>query len=321
MVLRRNNLLDDHFRSIYHKRLPAMRNAKLAIVSNKSNQYPMICKPSIWAREQGSTPVSLYGTLIKFIPSKPLRRGHSSLMLLSRERLPSFPEFPLYLDNDTETQIETLSLEKSSQMSSEELLHLSHFTLVVLHDLFHKTFDPKPERFPYWLAPIQPRLDDVETNAIPSALIDWETLLFVKGNPELRWTRSMSSHFLLNHFIYDPWDGRRRYFPQAIDPSLSPSDPPPEYVPKRRWMQDIMNYTLSLSKNSRKGVLESVELSQPVLQAECISLRRNFLDVTTEAEKAENTRTVICPQLLTISPVCMLPLFSRACYHVVKVID
>lgn len=303
MLLRRNNLLDDHFRSIYHKRLPAMRNAKLAIVSKKTNQYVMVCKPSIWAKEQGTIPQVLHGILINFIPSKPLAREHTSLLLLTRVKLPNFPTFPLYLENDKETSIGIVGLDDSFPVSFKELHQISNFTLAVLRDMFHKTFDPKPEKFSYWLAPVQARADITSSTVLPSELIDWDTLLFVEENPGLKWAKDMSSEFLLNHFIYDPWDGRKRYFPQAVDPDLRPSDPPPEYVPKRKWMHDILNYTLSLSKNSRKRFLETCDWNQPVLQAECVGLRRNFLDKTIEAERAENTKCVICPQPLTISPV------------------
>lgn len=113
----------------------------------------------------------------------------------------------------------------------------------------------------------------------------------------------MDPNALLNRFLYDSWDGKRRFFPLCIDPSLRPSDPPPPYVPKRRWMKDILNYSLSLSKNSRVRILENADWEQPVYLAECVCLRRNFLDMSTEAEKAEGTKCVICPQPLTISAV------------------
>ena len=306
LLLRKSNLLDDHFRSIYHRRLPAMRNAKLAIVSNNLNQYTMIRKPSLWAKDQGTVPELVYGIIIHFIPSRPLTREHASLMLLTRTKLPSFPVFPLYLDNDTETIIQTVCLENSFLISENQFLELSHFTFSILHDIYHKTFDAKSEMLPYWLAPIKAGVVAASATVLPSALIDWDILNFVKEYPQLKWDNGMSTDFLLNHFIYDPWDGRKRYFPQAVDPNLRPTDPPPEYVQKRKWMQDILNYSLSLSKNSRERFLATSDLEQPVLHAECIGLRRNFLDKTAEKEKVENTKSVICPQPLTISPVSIL---------------
>lgn len=303
LLLRKNNLLDDHFRSIYHKRLPAMRNAKLAIVSKKTNHYVMLCKPSFWAKQPGGLPAALYAMVIEFQPSKPLTREHGKLILLSRDKLPVFPTFPLFLDHDTETIVKPVLLDNSFSVTSEELTHLSHFTVSVFHDVFHKTFDLDPERFPYWLAPVQPKTEVHSSTTSPREVADWATLLFVYENRERKWTQALSAESLVGKFLYDDWDGRKRYFPLAVDDSLHASDSPPSYVPRRKWMENILNYTLSLSKNSRSKFLDICDWKQPVYQAECICLRRNFLDRTTAAERSENTRSVICPQPLTISPV------------------
>ena len=307
MLLRKNHLLDDHFKSIYHKRLPAMRNAKLALVSKKTNQYVMLCKPSFWAKQPAGLPTSLYGMVIEFLPSKPLARHHEKLILLTRNKLPEFPTFPIYLDHDTETTIQTILLDASLSVTPEDLTLLSIFTLSVFHDVFHKTFDPEPEKFPYWLSPVNANTNSYNPTTSPRAAVDWKTLFFVHNNREIKWNKEMSVSFLLQRFLYDDWDGRKRYFPLSVDDSLRASDPPPNYVPRRKWMQDILNYTLSLSKNSRPKFLEKCDWDQPVLQAECICLRRNFLDITSEAEKSENTRSVVCPQPLTISPVGLIP--------------
>lgn len=76
LLLRRNHLLDDHFNSVYHKRLPAMRNAKLALTTKKADQYAMRTKPSIWTRNQGTIPTCLFATLISLLSSTPLSRDH-----------------------------------------------------------------------------------------------------------------------------------------------------------------------------------------------------------------------------------------------------
>ncbi|KAJ5152375.1 hypothetical protein N7492_010670 [Penicillium capsulatum] len=303
LLLRKNNLLDDHFRSVYHKRLPAMRNAKLAIISKKTNQYSMLCKPSFWAKQLGGLPVALYGMVIEFRPSEPLARNHEKLVLLARGQLPTFPSFPLFLEHDIETTIQTVSLDTSFSVTSEELSHLSNFTVSVFHDIFHKTFNTEPEKFPYWLAPAKPTVQIPSSTTSLKEVIDWDTLLFVRENRGLKWSTGMSAESLLNKFLYDEWDGRKRYFPLAVDNDLKASDPPPSYVPRRKWMENILNYTLSLSKNSRPKFLDNSDWTQPVYEAQCICLRRNFLDRTTAAERSENTRSVICPQPLTISPI------------------
>ena len=300
ILLRKNGLLDDNFRSKYHKRLPAMRNAKLA-VTKKTKEYIMICKPSIWNHE-GIIPDMLHGLLIRFMPTKPLKREHQSLLLLSRERLPSFPQFPVFLENDINTVIHTRGIGKFV-LNSQELIQLSSFTLAVFKDVFHKSFDPVPEKFPYWFAPVRAGAGDPKPETTPKSVIDWETVAFAQDHMDWKWCPDMDMNFLLSRFIYDPWDGRKRYFPIAVESDLHASDPPPDWTPRRRWMENIANYSLSLSKNLRPKFFEGFDWSQPVLQVECLWLRRNFLGQATDLERPEATICVVCPQPLVISSV------------------
>ncbi|KAJ5636201.1 dicer-like protein 1 [Penicillium longicatenatum] len=270
IMLRRKSLLDDNFKSVYHKRLPAMRNAKLAIVSKKTNQYTMICKPSIWKKNQGSLPDKIYGMVFRFVPKEPLSRVHDSIILLARVPLPEIPSFPIYLENDKETSIEATVLDMPLSAVTEDLACFSQFTVAIFRDVFHKTFEHKMEKFPYWLAPIRSDAQIINSTDSPRELIDWKTLNFVNQNPEIKWTKEMEPETLLNRLIYDGWDGKRRFFLINVDSTLRPSNPPP-----------------SLSKNSRPRALESVDWGQPVFQAECVCLRRNFLEKATESEKVE----------------------------------
>lgn len=301
ILLRKRRLLDDNFKSVYHKRLPAMRNAKLAIVSKRTNQYTMICKPSTWNQKQGNSPHKVYVMVFQFQPKEPLDRAHDSIALLTRVPLPEIPSFPIYLENDKETRIQAIVLDMPLSDITENIIYFSQFTIAVFRDVFHKTFEPILEKFPYWLAPIRSDVQVIDCTDSPRDIIDWNTLSFVKDNPEIKWTQEMKPESLLNHFIYDGWDGKRRFFPLSVDATLRPSDPPPSYAPRRKWMQDIMNYSLSLSKNSRPKALEGVDWNQPVFQAECVCLRRNFLDRATEVEKAEVRRSAICIEPLKIS--------------------
>lgn len=303
LLLRKNHLLDDHFRSIYHKRLPAMRNAKLAIVSKKTNSYKMRCKPSIWTQEKQSNPNLLYGTVITFSPYTPLAREHGNLMILSRERLPEFPKFPVFLENDRETQVHTLLLEPVLSVTSPELEQLTGFMVTILGDLFHKSFEAVSETFPYWFAPAKATAKNGHSTTSPREIIDWATLQYVHDDPEIAWSKEMDPNSLCNKFIYDPWDGRKRYISTAIDYGRRASDPPPEWAPRRKWMENIMSYSTSLSKNSRVKVLTDCDWGQPVFRAECISYRRNFLDPATETEKSEKAECCICLQTIRISPV------------------
>jgi endoribonuclease Dicer len=305
LVLRKSNLLDGHFRPIFHRRLPAMRNARLAIASKKQEKYDRRCKPSHWSHQIGTIPTELYAILIRFNPLKPLNREHAPLILLTRTRLPSFPSFPIFLDDDIETRIQTLCVESPLAVSSQQLDQLTDFTVSVFRDVFHKVFESKPEVFPYWLAPAHLDADIGSPTELPNTLIDWEASSFVHEHREWKWSEGMDPKTLLNRFMYDPWSGKFRYFPLSIVPDLSALDAPPSYVPRRRDinMQNIMNYSLSLYKGSRHLFLQHCNWDQPVLQAEMVGLRRNFLDRGNESERPEKTLCVLCPETVMLSAV------------------
>ncbi|KAJ5563547.1 hypothetical protein N7535_008711 [Penicillium sp. DV-2018c] len=304
LLLRKHRLLDDHFNSVYHKRLPAMRNAKLAIISKKTDQYSMRTKPSMWARQQGTIPSRLWATVIRLIPSAPLARAPGSLVLLTREKIPEVPVFPVYLDNHIMTTVHTLHVDGSLEVSSRELDKLTSFTLAIFHDVFHKTYTPVSEQFPYWLAPARQDSDaGLPTSTFEA--IDWKAMQYVQDYPKILWSPDMKSEALLDRLIYDDWNGKYRYFSLAVDPNLRPSDPPPSYAPRRRRSDNIINWSLSLSRTSRAKFFERFIWDQPVLQAELICLRRNFLDRATDNEKTVNSKCVICPQALIISPISL----------------
>lgn len=300
LLLRKHKLLDDHFNSVYYRRLPAMRNAKLAITSKQTNKYDMISKPSFWREGQGTLPATLYATFISFKPSKQLTREHASIFLLTRERLPTFPPFPIFLDEDIETAVVSVSMEEVLPVSAQELDSLTTFTLRVFRDLFHKIYSRQTEKMPYWFAPaFVEKMPDVHSK--PSSMIDWNLLFFVEENDEIQRPDCPAS--LANRFVFDHWDGRYRYFTIAVDDRLRPSDPPPASVPYRRHMENILSYCLSLSKNSRGKFLSACDWNQPVIQAEIVRLRRNLLDKMTDQEKDIETGCFICLEPLKVSAV------------------
>ncbi|XHG04756.1 Dicer-like protein 1 [Aspergillus wentii] len=301
LLLRKQGLLDDYFNSIYHRRLPAMRNAKLAITSKQTNQYAMMSKPSFWGSGHDTLPVKLYATLVSFMPSKALTREHGTIVLLTREKLVKLPNFSIFLDEDVETTVISVSAENILLVSTQDLECLTTFTLRVFRDVFHKIYERQTEKMSYWLAPASAGAA-FEERAEPRTVIDWKLLSFVEGNDGIE-SVGMTPESLVNRFVYDHWDGRYRYFTTTVDDTLRPSDPPPSFVPRRRHMENIMNYCLSLSKNSRAKFLSSCDWDQPVLKAELVRLRRNLLDKMSEQEKDMGTRCVICLQPLKISTI------------------
>ncbi|KAI7565983.1 dicer-like protein 1, partial [Hortaea werneckii] len=56
LMLRKKEYLDKRLLPIYQKRLPAMRNALLAVNMKKTNSYTMRVKPSIWEQTRGTLP-------------------------------------------------------------------------------------------------------------------------------------------------------------------------------------------------------------------------------------------------------------------------
>lgn len=279
-----------------------MRNAKLAISSKQTNQYDMISKPAFWRKQQGELPVKVYATVISFMPSAPLRREHGRIIVLTRERLPNLPAFSVFLDDDIETTVSPESMEDALPVSEKALDSLTAFTIRVFRDAFHKIYDREAEKMPYWFAPASTEKHP-EGDFTPSSMIDWKLLSFVEENDEAPRPDNTCHEALVNRFVFDHWDGRYRYFTTEVDDSLSPSDPPPAFVQRRRHMEDIMNYCLSLSKNSRARFLSTCDWRQPVLRAELVRLRRNLLDRVTETENMIETRSFICLEPLKISAV------------------
>ncbi|RHZ64704.1 putative RNA helicase/RNAse III [Aspergillus thermomutatus] len=286
----------------FDTRLPAMRNAKLAITCKRTNQYDMLLKPSIWARQRTIPTDTFYGTYISLLPSKPLSRDHGPILLLTREKLPEFPAFSIYLDEDVETKVLSNPLKHGLRISVDELQSLTTFTLRVFRDVFHKVYEHEVQKMPYWLAPAE-ALGDRGRGTNPRDCIDWDTVSFVHNNDEIPFSRDLNPDSLVDRFIFDNWDGRCRYFTVAVADTLRPSDPPPPSVPRRRHMNDIMNYCLSLSKNSRARFLSGCDWNQPVLQAELVRLRRNLLDKMTTQEKETQTECFICAEPLKISAI------------------
>ncbi|KAL2853696.1 hypothetical protein BJX68DRAFT_274791 [Aspergillus pseudodeflectus] len=303
IMLRKHELIDDHFNSAYHRRLPAMRNAKLAITSKKTNQYDMLLKPSLWASGRGTLVDTFHATVITFRPTQPLARELVNLVLLSREELTAMPQFPIFLEeDDIETMVHCIPLEKTCAISVEQVGSLTEFTLRVFRDVFQKTYSCESANMPYWLAPTN--VQSAPASDIDSAeYIDWDTVHLVNDNDELDFPEDVAPSTLCDRFVFDPWDGRCRFFTLEVDQSLKPSDPPPDFVPRRRYMNSIMNYCISLSKNSRAKFLAKCNWDQPVLRAELVRLRRNMLDKMTDPEKKIATKCYICLEPLRVSAI------------------
>lgn len=302
LLLRQSNHLDKNLIPTYHKTLPHMRNAHLALNMNKAHSYNMKIKPDIWERTRGSLPSKLFLTVLSLGTPENLGRPCQPLALLTRTKLPDIPPFPLHLQVGKVSQLLCTSVPTSLDVSSTALTELNEFTLRIYHDIFNKKFEVNEPQMSYWLAPIVSSWKTSRVCDSPDDLIDWTVLAHVSKNAETPWTVNTPDAEIINRYLIDRWTGANRFYSLQIKTDLKPSDPVPEGTAKSKDMSSIISYTISyLYKNSKLKL--KWEDNQPVILAHKILHRLNLLDEITEKEKGVNTTAYLCPEPLKISAV------------------
>ena len=300
LLLRQGNHLDKNLIPTYHKTLPHMRNAHLALNMNKAHSYNMKIKPGLWERTRGSLPSKLFLTVLSLESPENLGRPCQPLALLTRTRLPDIPPFPLHLQVGKVSQLLCTSISSSLDVSSTALTELNEFTLRIYYDIFNKKFEVNEPHMSYWLAPIINSWEKPRECDPPSSLIDWAVLARVSKISDTPWTVDTPHIELVDRYLIDRWTGGSRFYSLEIKPDLKPSDPVPEGTAKAKSMDSIINYTTShLYKNAKLKV--KWEADQPVILAHKVLHRLNLLDEITEQEKRVNTTAYLCPQPLKIS--------------------
>ena len=293
--------LDGHLIPTYHKQLPAMRNAHLALNMKQSNSYNMNIKPTFWEVNRGVCPHELYLTVIELESPEKLGRPSQPLALLTRNRLPEFPSFLLYLQVDRTSHLRSTSIRNGFEVTEKSIAALNNFTLRVYKDIFNKKFEENIAEMSYWLAPlIANRIIDRE-EASPESLIDWSVVDEVLQKEELGWDNSKPHSYLANRYFVDKWDGGRRFFSEKVLPEMRPHDPVPKDAAPHKYTDSILDYSITLFKNSRMKASWSPD--QPGLLAHRVLHRRNWLDDFTEKETCGPTTSYICPEPLLISAV------------------
>lgn len=293
--------LDENLLPIYKKALPLMRNARLALDSHKKNSYKMRIKPTLWEYERGVMPTDLFLTIIHL--SAGLDRPHQTLGLLTRTLLPTFPEFPLFLTSGRVTIVKVQTLRKKLAVDVELAKKLTILTLRVFKDVFNKNFEYDPAKMSWWIVPLLGSHSDPEADAVP--LIDWVALKTAYEYEDFRWTPEMPNDFLKDKFLVDPWDGGRRAFTIGVHPQLKARDPvPTDAVVQKKHSSNILEYSVSLWKKSREK--RSWDEDQPVVEAEQMLYRRNFLAAPVVQEQYLRSKTFLCPQ-----PMCISTLSTR----------
>ncbi|KAK4494728.1 hypothetical protein PRZ48_014084 [Zasmidium cellare] len=303
--LRRKKYLNEHFMPIYQKKLPAMRNALLAVDSKKKNEYNMRIKPTIWQEQRGTLPIELFLTVVDF--PQGLETAHQSLALLTRTPMPQFPSFQVHLNDGRASSVVSASLQKPLPLDDRVLGKLTRFTMKVFEDVFSKTYEEDAAKLSYWIAPMKYSLpDDGEVDETvaaldPLAAIDWPLLDEVFTHGSYTWTPEMKDSFLTDRFLVDVWDGSRKFYSKQVDPSRKATDPIPEGVAKSKFTGTILDYSISLWKKARKEREAFWSRSQPVVEAEKVIQRRNVLAPAEQKELSQVTKAYLCPQPLRIS--------------------
>ncbi|KAL8854373.1 MAG: hypothetical protein Q9221_000860 [Calogaya cf. arnoldii] len=299
VLLRQGGHLDEHLISTHHKHLPAMRNAHLALSMNKSSSYDMKVKPSIWQDSRGSMPHSLYMTVLELEQPENLGRPSQPIALLTRTPMPHLPSALLHLQlNKTSNMIFT-SLQDPFHVAEEHLSKLNVFTLRLYKDIFNKKFDVNERAMSYWFAPITKGFKSISNEAKAEKLIDWAILDYVNANECWKWDIECPHHELENRFMIDKWDGSRRFWSVKVLPNLSPQDPVPDDAAPHRYMNTIIDYTVSLFSKSRQRAVWQQD--QPVIFAHRILHRLNWLDEYTEEESKVKKNAYVCPEPLLFS--------------------
>lgn len=302
--LRAKGYLDANLLPTYQKYLPALRNAHLALNMNKSSSYTMRIKPDLWdrSREAGEVPDKLYLTVFQLENPQSTGQDYQPLGWLTRICLPSLPSFTLYPQGETSTEVSSTSLRTPVEVDNHLLSLFNAFTLRIFHDVFNKKYEDNIPNMTYWLAPIKTIASMPDSCSNPGALIDLATLDFVFSHSDeesLRWSATTADKELLNRYFVDKWDGGRRFYSVSVLTDLRPQDPVPADAAKGKWMNSILDYSVSLFAKSRVRAQWCPD--QPVLLVRKGSNRLNLLEPWSDKEKSVKTVAYICPEPLKIS--------------------
>ena len=303
-LLRKGKYLDEHLLPIYHKQLPAMRNARLALSLKNTNAYDLKLKPSIWETKLGTVPTQLYMTVLDLEDKEAAGRPHVPFGLLTRSPMPKFPSFPIFPRPHASCGVQCMEITSSLEVDGTSLSHLTHFTLRIYKDLFNKTFEYNASMTTYWIAPIKREAVEMAGDALPYDLIDWDAVKFVYANGSIPWTIETPNEHLADRFIVDPGSGGIRFFSEMVVPGMHALDPVPEVCVRHKYNDTILGYTSSLWKRSRERAQYNTE--QPVIKAYQVPHRRNWLDDWDEKDEQVKTLAYVCPEPLKISAVSIV---------------
>ncbi|OLN97312.1 Dicer-like protein 1 [Colletotrichum chlorophyti] len=316
----KKKFIDKNLIPIFTKKLPAMRNARLAVSANKKVGYNMRTKPELWSR-LGPTDLLFVTALVLRNPDA-IGRLSKPLLLLTRERLPELPPVPLFFGSnkhadgkDKQSEALAVALPAPIQISHNDLEILKVFTFRIFKDVFSKEYEAPASDLPYFLAPTleahSTKFRDIKDAA---TVIDWDHLRVTKEKDYVAWDDKYPDEFFKDKLVVDPYAGSRKLYLRGVRRDMKLTDPVPEGVPDpghRPWRdptveKNIKEYSVSLWMKARNRPWRE---SQPVVEAEVVSLRRNLLDDFTEPD-AEGSK--VCYVILEPLRISTLPIDTVA---------
>lgn len=294
--------LDSSLLSKYKKFRPEGANAHLAVNEKKTGKYLMRLKPKMWAEGRGTVPSVVYLTVIDMPDG--LSRPHQPIGLITRHPLPQFPSFPLFLDTGEPTFVRS-SPRSSFEVSEQEVLLFTKYTLLLLLHVNAKKFEENPANMSYWVVPIRASNSTGESrNAI-----DWAAIDYAIASEYSQWHPEMPNELLENKFIVDPWAGNRRFFSERIEPRLQALSDIPEKTakfdrPGANKKKNILQYSISLFGKKYDEEWPKWDRNQPVMECTQVMHRQNLLAPPSPKEddvKTRFTRAYLCPEPMIIS--------------------
>lgn len=149
----KRKFINNHLQPTLSKQLPAMRNARLALSTNKKETYPMRVKSGMWSQLGSRAPAELFQALLALDSPDAAGRPTRPLIILTRPALPPLKPTMLYFGKGRSSIARLVPSQVPAEVSPDQVDVLIFFTLTVFADVFSKEYDAGPEEIPYFLAP------------------------------------------------------------------------------------------------------------------------------------------------------------------------
>jgi endoribonuclease Dicer len=296
------------------KELPKFANARLAVDGSRSNTYTYRRKPSFWDVKDPTAPTKLWITVI--VVEEPREMFDSKkiqpICIATREMLPDMPPFPVYGSKGGRSHMRLYRLKEPLEPTEEELELLKAFLDRTFYDVFNKHFEISYETARYWLAPI---IDcELDENSAASDILDWGTLKFIAADRQLEFKPNEDDpNILLEKFFIDRVDRSRRFIVYTYVPGLKPWDEVPVNIAAHGAFENIQDYSYNAGKKRRwQQVKWEIPKDEPVVSAERLLHRLNYLDPPAERDLESVYEALICPSSFTISRVSQAIFFVRS---------